>query len=95
MDERPSNLLLALGILSCGRGVREMKGRREGEKARVVPEEFTLHSVNIGGGQHKVGGHGNKHAGDTAGWEIVVQCIYSVCEEKHGRPSVGIGSSVR
>lgn len=53
----------------------EKKGR--GDNARLVPEEFVLHSGGIWR-RNEVGRDRGESTGDTAGREVVVQRIYGV-----------------
>lgn len=58
----------------------EKEGR--GEKARLVPEKFALHSGEFEG------------APRLAGTELIIQCIYGVRGGKDREPSVGVSISV-
>ena len=74
MDERPSNPLLARGVLIAGRGVGEERGRREGAAnpggvRATISEDWRC---------DEVGGDGGELTGDRARREVVVQCVYGV-----------------
>ena len=91
MDERPSNVLPAPGIVSSGEGTGEKERRRKGAAGPGVVRT----TLKENRGRNQVSGYGSELAGDTSGRKVVIQCIYSVCEGKHGGPPVGIGSLVR
>ena len=91
VDERPSYVLSAPGVVSGGDDTGEQEERREGA-AGPGGVRITLREDR---GRNQVSGYGSELAGDTAGRKVVVQCVYGVGESKHGGPPVGIGSLVR
>lgn len=65
-----------------------------GEKARLVAEEFELHSGRIGC-LTRLAVMGGDFTGDIAGRDMFVEFVYGLREGEHGGPSVDIGSLVR
>ena len=91
MDERPSDVLPAPGVVGSGDGTGEQRGRREGAAGSGGVRTTLREDL----GHNPVSGYGSELAGDTAGRKVVVQCVHGVCEGKHGGHPVGIGSLVR
>ena len=91
MDEKPSYVLPAPGVVSSSEGTGEKEVRREGA-ARPGGVRTILREDR---GRNEVSGYGSEPAGDTTKRKVVVQCVYGVCEGNHGGPPVGIGSLVR
>ena len=91
VDAKSSYILPAPGSVSSGDGKGEKERRWEGA-ARTGGVRTTLRKDR---GRDEVSGYGSEPAGDTAGGKVVVQCVYGVCEGKHGGSPVGIGSLVR
>ena len=91
MNESPSYVLPAPGVVSSGDGTGEQRGRREG----AVGSGGVRTTLREDRGRNQVSGYGSELVGDTAGRTVVVQCVYGAFEGKHEGPPVGIRSLVR
>ena len=91
MNERPSNVLPAPGVVGGGNG----KGKQRRRWGGTAGSRGVRTALREDRGRDQVSGYGSELTGDTAGRKVVVQCVYGVCEGKHGGPPVGIGSHVR
>ena len=74
VDERPSYVLPAPGVVSGCDGTGEQEGRREGA-AGPGRVRITLREDR---GRNEVSGYGSEPAGDTAGRKVVIQCVTGV-----------------
>jgi len=76
VDERPSNPLLMPEVVSSGRATGKEREKREG----TIGSGGIFTTFREYWGCDKVGGDGGESIGDTAGREVVVQCVYGVRE---------------
>ena len=81
MDERPNYVLPVQGVVSSGDGTGEQRGREgaaSSEGVRTILREDR--------GRNQVSGYGRELADDTTGRNVIVQCVYGVCEDNMEDP---------
>ena len=79
-----------------GLSVEARNGEKEGKRprARLIPEEFALHSGRIGACD-KIGSDGGESPVDTARREVVIEFVHDVCEGEYGGTAMSVGSPGR